>query len=152
MGNIVPALQFKRFAGTVVLASSGYNSEFVDRMRADFLDKMKSEGVVSERLMEFCVPGALELPQALLVYGAKCVNLSVMVALGCVIRGGTYHYEIVCENSARGLMLVALQTRIPVINGILTCKNMRQAKKRAQSKGVEFACAASQMAALHERA
>ena len=86
------------------------------------------------------VPGALEIPFALQTVAAQ--NLpQMMIALGCVIRGETYHFETVADICARGILQVQLQTDIPVGNGVLTVENMAQAIART-NKGADAARAA----------
>ena len=86
------------------------------------------------------VPGALEIPFALQTIAAQ--NLpQMMIALGCVIRGETYHFETVADICARGILQVQLQTNIPVGNGVLTVENMAQAIART-NKGADAARAA----------
>ncbi len=86
------------------------------------------------------VPGALEIPFALQTVAAQ--NLpQMMIALGCVIRGETYHFETVADICARGILQVQLQTNIPVGNGVLTVENMAQAIART-NKGADAARAA----------
>lgn len=79
------------------------------------------------------VPGALEVP-AVIRYGVSVNNYDGFIALGCVIRGETSHYETVCHESARALNLLMLQFNAAIGNGILTVENMKQAKARASVK------------------
>jgi 6,7-dimethyl-8-ribityllumazine synthase len=93
------------------------------------------------------VPGALEAPLAL----QKLSNTGIydaLIALGAVIRGETYHFEIVADESASGLMQVQLDSGVPVANGILTADNEAQAQSRAAQKGRDCAEAAVEMANL----
>lgn len=90
------------------------------------------------------VGGALEIPLALQTIARKDCP-AAMVALGCVIRGETYHFEVVADNCARGILQVQLETNIPVGNGVLTVNTMQQATERLQ-KGAEAAQAAIQLA------
>jgi 6,7-dimethyl-8-ribityllumazine synthase len=93
------------------------------------------------------VPGALEVPLALQKLAAT-EKYDALIALGAVIRGETYHFEIVAEQSAAGLMQVQLDCGVPVANGILTTDNDAQAHKRAAQKGRDCADAAIEMANL----
>ena len=90
------------------------------------------------------VPGALEIPLAL-QWMAQSGRFDALVALGAVIRGETYHFQIVAEHSARGVMDVALDFGVPVANGILTTEDEAQAKARL-GKGAEAVQAALEMA------
>ena len=102
------------------------------------------------------VPGALEIPLAI-QYGAQRkegrgvgkLKFDAFIALGCVIRGQTAHYDVVCNESARGLTRVSLDSSVPVGNGILTCDSREQAIERARAdrknKGADAANAAIEM-------
>jgi 6,7-dimethyl-8-ribityllumazine synthase len=92
------------------------------------------------------VPGALEIPLAL-QWLAQAGRFDALVALGCVIRGDTYHFDIVANESARGVMDVALEFGIPIGNGILTTEDEAQAQARLD-KGAEAVQAAIEMAKL----
>jgi len=93
------------------------------------------------------VPGALEAPLALQRL-ANTEKYDALIALGAVIRGETYHFEIVANESASGLMQVQLDNGIPVANGILTTDTEEQARSRAAEKGRDCAEAAVEMANL----
>ena len=104
----------------------------------------------------FEVPGALEIPLAI-QYGAKRkekrgpgkLKFDAFVALGCVIRGQTSHYDIVCNESASGLTRVSLEYNVPIGNGIMTCDSREQAIERAhpdkKNKGAAAVCAALEL-------
>ena len=93
------------------------------------------------------VPGALEIPLALKVM-ADSGDFDALIALGCVIRGETYHFELVAEQSAAGVMRVSLDTPIVIANAILTVENEAQAWARANDKGRDAARVAVEMANL----
>ena len=93
------------------------------------------------------VPGALEVPTAIAM-AAQTGIWEGYVALGCVIRGETTHYETVCNDSSRGLTLLGIQQRLAVGNGILTCETLAQAKVRANPSGMDKGGGAA-AAALH---
>jgi 6,7-dimethyl-8-ribityllumazine synthase len=95
------------------------------------------------------VPGALEIPLAL-QWMAQSGRFDALVALGAVIRGDTYHFEVVANESARGLMDVALDSGVPVANGILTTDDEGQARARL-AKGAEAVQVALEMARLKSR-
>jgi 6,7-dimethyl-8-ribityllumazine synthase len=95
------------------------------------------------------VPGALEIPYALQVL-AQLGTYQALVAVGCVIRGDTYHFEVVCNESARGAMDVSLECGIPVANGILTTNDEAQASARLD-KGAEAVRVAVEMARLKDQ-
>jgi 6,7-dimethyl-8-ribityllumazine synthase len=93
------------------------------------------------------VPGALEIPLTLQKM-ALTDQFDALIALGAVIRGDTYHFEVVANESASGLAAVQLDTGIPVANGILTTQNEDDALSRMKTKGIETAQAAIEMANL----
>ncbi|MDE2614092.1 MAG: 6,7-dimethyl-8-ribityllumazine synthase [Burkholderiales bacterium] len=95
------------------------------------------------------VPGALEVPLALKVM-AESGDYDALVAIGCVIRGETYHFELVANESGAGVTRVALDHLVPVANAILTCDNEAQAWQRAADKGRDAARVAVEMANLLE--
>ncbi len=100
------------------------------------------------------VPGALEIPAAIAI-AERTRRYDAYIALGCVVRGETPHFEVVAGESARGLMELALYAGAPVGNGILTVNTLAQARKRASvtggNKGAEAARAALALAALKQR-
>ncbi len=133
--------------GKIAVVTSSYNKELVDILEKGFLGAiLPLHGTGS--IIRTRVPGALEIAQALNWLSGEDPEPEVMVALGCVIRGDTYHFEIVCQQSAAAIMQVALDTAIPVINGVLTCNTEDQAMERCKTKGAEFARAAAVMANL----
>ena len=104
-------------------------------------------GVRDPDVLIVTVPGALELPLALQSL-AQSRRFDALVALGAVVRGETYHFEIVSNESAAGITSVQLDTGIPIANGVLTCDTDEQAEARMQQKGAECAEAAVEMANL----
>jgi 6,7-dimethyl-8-ribityllumazine synthase len=96
------------------------------------------------------VPGALEIPLTLQRM-AQTGRYDALIALGAVVRGETYHFEIVSNESAAGIMQVQLDTGVPIANGILTTDSDAQAHARAVQKGVDCAAAAIEMANLLRR-
>jgi 6,7-dimethyl-8-ribityllumazine synthase len=126
-------------------------SRFNDELAAKLLGRAQAEAaklgikdVVVER-----VPGALEIPLTL-QWMAQSGRFDALVAVGVVIRGETYHFEVVANESARGLMDVALDFGLPVTNGILTTEDESQAKARLD-KGAEAVRVAVEMARLKAR-
>lgn len=104
-------------------------------------------GVEQSDVMVVSVPGALELGITL-AQMADTMEFDALIALGAVIRGETYHFEIVSNESAAAMSRVALEFGIPVINGVLTTENEEQADQRASGKGRDCAQAAVEMANL----
>jgi 6,7-dimethyl-8-ribityllumazine synthase len=130
----------------VALVASRFNEEISSQMLA----RAKAEaGKLGVELQVESVPGALEIPLAL-QWLAQTRRFEALVAVGCVIRGETYHFEVVCNESARGVMDVALEFGIPVGNGILTTEDEVQALARLD-KGAEALRAAVEMAKLRAK-
>lgn len=103
--------------------------------------------VDADDIKHVTVPGALEIPLALKAM-AESGDFDALIALGCVIRGETYHFELVADQSGAGVMRVALDTPIVVANAILTVENEEQAWARAEDKGRDAARVAVEMANL----
>ena len=111
------------------------------------LGELVTLGVDEDDITHLTVPGALEVPLALAKLAATN-EFDALVALGCVIRGETHHFEIVADESARGVAQVALTYGVPVANGILTTENDDQARARVADKGRDAARVAVEMANL----
>jgi 6,7-dimethyl-8-ribityllumazine synthase len=129
---------------------SRFNEEIV-RMLVTACDKQLVElGVSHDDIEVVSVPGALEIPLVLqslaLARRGFAHRYDALVALGAVVRGDTYHFEVVANESARGILEVQLETGMPVANGVLTCDNEEQARSRAPVKGAEAARVAVEMA------
>jgi 6,7-dimethyl-8-ribityllumazine synthase len=104
-------------------------------------------GVDEDDITHVTVPGSLEIPLALAKLAATD-EFDALIALGCVIRGETYHFEVVANESARGLSQVALEHGVPVANAILTVDTDEQARVRLEEKGRDAARVAVEMANL----
>jgi len=111
------------------------------------LDELLACGVKTANITQVSVPGALEIPLALQKLASGGM-VDALIALGAVIRGDTYHFEIVANESASGVSAVQLDTGVPVANGILTTNTEAQAIERMAQKGKEAAQAAIEMANL----
>jgi 6,7-dimethyl-8-ribityllumazine synthase len=111
------------------------------------VDELGKLGVAPENIKLAKVPGALEVPLTLQAF-AKTGHFDALVALGVVIRGETYHFELVANESGAGVSKVALDYNIPIANAILTTEDDDQALCRTQVKGREAAVVAVQMANL----
>jgi len=126
-------------------------SRFNEELCAQLLQRARAEAAklgVQEVVVE-SVPGALEIPLAL-QWLAQSGRFDCLAAIGCVVRGDTYHFEIVANESARGVMDVALEFGIPVANGILTTDTEEQARARLD-KGAEAVRVAVAMAKLRAK-
>jgi 6,7-dimethyl-8-ribityllumazine synthase len=133
----------------VGIVLSRFNPEIGDGLLASALRGLADAGVADEDIVIASVPGALEAP-IVLQRMAQSGDFDALVALGAVIRGETYHFDIVANESARGVSEVALQFGIPVGNGILTCDTDEQARARMDAKGFEAAQAALEIANLFD--
>ena len=131
----------------VAIVLSRFNAEIGDGLLAGALRALDEAGVATESVAVVTVPGALESPLALQRL-AQTGDFNALVALGAVIRGETYHFEIVANESAAGLSSVQLEFGIPIGNGILTCDSEEQARARMDAKGFEAARAAIELANL----
>ena len=134
---------------SVAIVLSRFNAEIGDGLLGGALRALRESGVADEDVLLVEVPGALETPLALQRM-AQSGDFDALVALGAVIRGETYHFEIVANESARGVSEVALQFGVPVGNGILTCESDAQALARMDTKGYEAAQAALAVANLFD--
>jgi 6,7-dimethyl-8-ribityllumazine synthase len=127
-----------------------FNREVGEGLLAACTAALTKQGVRASDIRVVTVPGALEVPLAL----QKMANTSrfdALVALGAVIRGETYHFEVVANESASGITTVALDTGMPVANGILTTNDEEQAMARVAQKGEDCALAAIEMANLMKK-
>jgi 6,7-dimethyl-8-ribityllumazine synthase len=111
------------------------------------LRQLRELGVDDDDITHVTVPGALEIPIALARL-AQTDDYDALIAIGCVIRGETHHFEIVANESARGVARVALDVSVPVANAILTTDDEEQARARVDEKGRDAARVAVEMANL----
>jgi 6,7-dimethyl-8-ribityllumazine synthase len=133
----------RRAVGVVV---SRFNGEVTNRLLESALDELETAGVAREAVTVVQVPGAFELPLGAMAL-AKTRRFACIVALGCVIRGETPHFEYVAGEAASGLQLAALETGIPISFGVLTLESADQADERVV-KGAEAVRGALEMADL----
>jgi 6,7-dimethyl-8-ribityllumazine synthase len=136
----------RRAVGVVV---SRYNGEVTNRLLESALAELELAGVVREAVTIVQVPGAFELPLGAMAL-AKTRRYACIVALGCVIRGETPHFDYIASETASGLQLAALETGIPVSFGVLTLESGDQANDRV-GKGAEAVRTALEMADLFSR-
>jgi 6,7-dimethyl-8-ribityllumazine synthase len=136
------------------IAVSRFNSFITERLLAAAVDALERSGAQSADVNVVHVPGAFELPLI-----AKKLALTgkydALIAIGCVLRGETAHYDYVCSETSRGLQLAQMDTGVPVIFCVLTCDNLEQAIDRAGlkggNKGFEAGLAAIEMAQLSRK-
>jgi 6,7-dimethyl-8-ribityllumazine synthase len=128
------------------IVQARFNGAIGAALREHCVAELTRLGVAEDDIEVVSVPGALEVPLALKLM-AESDDFDALIALGCVIRGETFHFEIVCGESARGIGQVQLETRVPIANAILTVENDAQAQARLD-KGAAAARVAVEMAAL----
>src|SRR5262249_3761497 len=131
---------------TVGVVVSRFNGEISNRLLESALEALAAAGVAEERIPVMPVPGAFELPIGAMAL-AKTRRYSCVIALGCVVRGETAHFEYVAGEAASGLQLAGLETGVPVAFGVLTVDTAEQAEARID-KGADVARAALEMADL----
>lgn len=131
----------------VGIVMARFNQDVGEGLLSGCCHELNRLGVASAAVTLVSVPGALEIPLTLQTM-AQSGRFDALVALGCVIRGETYHFEIVSNESARGVTDVQLTTGIPIANAVLTVENDDQALVRMNQKGMEAAQCAVEMANL----
>jgi 6,7-dimethyl-8-ribityllumazine synthase len=136
----------------IAVVASRFNPEIVDRLVAGALEGLKEAGC--DEVTVFRVPGAFEIPLAVL-HAAKSRRFDALVAIGCIIRGETPHFEYISRECCRGLTIVSMKTGTPIGFGVLTVDTDEQAEARSEpdktNKGFEAAMAAVEMANLLKR-
>ena len=120
------------------IVQARFNQGVTDALARACIGELIELGVAEKDIGHVLVPGALEIPVALQALAEKG-RYDALVALGCIIRGETYHFELVANESAAGVSRVALDYRLPVANVILTTENLDQAVARQTDKGVDAA-------------
>ena len=136
------------------LIVSRFNSAITERLLQGARESLQQSNAKNEDIQTLYVPGAFELPLAAKKM-AQTAKFDALIAIGCVIRGETSHYDYVCSESARGLQSAQLETGVPMIFCVLTCDNQEQALARAGgahgNKGYDSGLAAIEMAQLSNR-
>jgi len=134
----------------IAIVWSRFNEEIVRQLLTACDKQLVELGVAADDIYVMSVPGALEIPLALqtlaLERRAFGRRFDALVALGAVVRGETYHFEVVSNESARGILDVQLETGVPIANGVLTVSTDGQALARASEKGAEAGRVAVEMA------
>ena len=118
----------------ILIVSTSWNREIIDVMLEDAISELKGFNVNHIDIIE--VPGAFELSQAVEKFIS---SYDAVLTLGTIIKGETYHFEVLAHETARSLSLVSISNKKPVIFGVLTTNNELQAKQRAEVKGSEYA-------------
>ena len=138
-------LDGKKLVIGVVQAS--FNSSVTNALANACLNELLALGVDSKHITHVKVPGALEVAIALQAM-AETGKYDALIALGCIIRGETYHFELVANESGASVTRVALDYQLPIANAILTTENLGQAHTRQTEKGLDAARVAVEMANL----
>ena len=131
----------------VGIVQARFNPEIGEALFTACVTELKGLGVIGEDILHVTVPGALEIPLALQKL-ADTQQFDALIALGAVIRGETYHFELVANESGAGITRVGLDSGLPVANAILTTENDAQAVARMHEKGRDAARVAVEMANL----
>ncbi len=133
----------------IAIVQARFNAPVTDKLAQTCIAELRALGVAEKHIRHVKVPGALEVPVALMAL-ADSDDYDALIALGCIIRGETYHFELVANESGAGVTRVALDHQIPIANAILTVENEAQAWARAEDKGRDAARVAVEMACLME--
>ena len=131
------------------IVQARFNAGVTDALAAACKAELRQLGVPDAHVDHVQVPGALEVPVALQAM-AESAKYDALIALGCIIRGETYHFELVANESGAGVSRIALDYQLPVANAILTTENLAQAQARQEDKGRDAARVAVEMANLLE--
>jgi 6,7-dimethyl-8-ribityllumazine synthase len=131
----------------IAIVQARFNAAITDRLTAVCREELLALGVAAKHVEHVSVPGALEVPIALQAL-ARSDDYDALVAVGCIVRGETYHFELVANESGAGVSRVALDHQVPVANAILTVENEAQAWARVEDKGRDAARVAVEMARL----
>jgi 6,7-dimethyl-8-ribityllumazine synthase len=131
------------------IVQARFNQGVTDTLARTCREELLARGVAADDIEHVLVPGALEVPVALQAMAEKG-GYDALIALGCIVRGETYHFELVANESAAGVTRIALDYQLPVANAILTTENMEQALARQVEKGRDAAQVAIEMANLLE--
>ena len=131
----------------VGIVQARFNNAVTDKIAAACRAELAALGVAASATTSVQVPGALEIGIALAAL-AETDEFDALVAIGCVIRGETYHFELVANESGAAITRVSLDHGVPIANAVLTCENEAQAGERAEDKGRDAARVAVEMANL----
>ena len=134
---------------SIGIVQARFNEGITNILAAACLQELQALGVQEKNITHVKVPGALEVPCALQAL-AETENFDALIALGCIIRGETYHFELVANESGAAVTRLALDYQLPIANAILTVENLAQAEARQEEKGRDAARVAVEMANLLE--
>ncbi len=131
------------------IVQARFNEGITNALAAACRAQLLALGVAEANIAHVLVPGALEVPLALQALADR-EEFDALIALGCIIRGETYHFELVANESGAGVTRMALDYHLPIANAILTTENLEQAIARQTEKGADAARVAVEMACLLE--
>jgi 6,7-dimethyl-8-ribityllumazine synthase len=143
--GLADKLDGKKLAIGIVQAR--FNESVTNALAEACLRELGALHVDAKRITHVRVPGALEVGSALQAM-AETGKFDALIALGCIIRGETYHFELVANESGSAVTRLALDYQLPIANAILTVENMAQAQARQTANGIEAARVAVEMANL----
>jgi 6,7-dimethyl-8-ribityllumazine synthase len=150
-GEAPPAIRLEHPGVRMAAVVAGFHREVADRLLGGARERLLESGLTADHFEDFWVPGAFELPLAARTMALKR-RYAAVIALGCVIRGETAHFDHICQAAATGLTAVGIQTGVPCTFGVLTCETMEQAIARSGggkgNAGADAADAAVAMANL----
>ena len=129
------------------IVQARWNESITNALAQACTQTLLDAGVAADAIDHVLVPGALEVPVALQAL-AERGGYDALVALGCIIRGETYHFELVANESGAGVTRLSLDYRLPIANAIITTENLEQAIARQTEKGADAARVAIEMACL----
>jgi len=132
---------------SIGIVQARFNEGITNILAAACLQELEALGVKEKNITHVKVPGALEVACALQAL-AETENFDALIALGCIIRGETYHFELVANESGSAVTRLALDYQLPIANAILTVENLAQAEARQEEKGRDAARVAVEMANL----
>ena len=132
---------------TIGIVQARFNEPITNALAQACKLELLQLGVAEKNIELLQVPGALEVPLALMAMAEK-LKYDALIALGCIIRGETYHFELVANESSAGVSRVSMDYQIPIANAILTTENLDQAVARQTEKGCDAARVAVEMANL----
>jgi 6,7-dimethyl-8-ribityllumazine synthase len=132
---------------SIGIVQARFNEGITNILAAACLQELEALGVKGKNITHVKVPGALEVPCALQAL-AETEKFDALIALGCIIRGETYHFELVANESGAAVTRLALDYQLPIANAILTVENLAQAEARQEEKGRDAARVAVEMANL----
>ena len=132
---------------SIGIVQARFNEAITNSLAAACLEELEALGVKTENITHLKVPGALEVPCALQAL-AESEHFDALIALGCIIRGETYHFELVANESGSAVTRLSLDYQLPIANAILTVETTAQAEARQTEKGRDAARVAVEMANL----